>query len=117
MQAKTPRPWKCHLVTLAGGAGQPLGKGEISAPTQRVIAQVVDRLAHLGKRRRDRAPAFANDERYQLSHLVLEEIGGSLQNGGPFAGPACDPKMMRREVARASARSSSAGPAATTDPT
>src|SRR6202011_2712114 len=74
------------LVALARGAGQALRYGEIGPPAQRVIAQVVDRLAHLSECRRDRATALADDQRHQLGHMVLEEIGGTLQSGGTFAG-------------------------------
>ncbi len=76
---------ECHLVALAGGAGQPLGCCEIGPPAQGVIAQVVDRLAHLGKCRRDRATALADDEGHQLGHMSFEEIGGAFQSGGTIA--------------------------------
>ena len=82
MQAKTPRPCNVDLVALAGWAGQELGGGEIGAGAQRVIAQAIDRFAQFGDRRRDRAPALADDPRDQLGAVALVEVGGVFEDRG-----------------------------------
>ena len=79
MQAKTPRP--CNAISLRSpvGPGRGVGDGKIHPRAHRVIAQIVDRLAHLGERGRDRAAAFPDDERHQLGHVALVEIGRAFE--------------------------------------
>jgi hypothetical protein len=67
------------LVALAGGAGERRGAGKIRSCTHRVVAQIIDRLAHFAEGRRDRAPALADDQRHQLGHAALEKIGRRIE--------------------------------------
>ena len=92
-QRKIPRrdaredaaPAQLDLVALAGGAGQGGGAGKIRPRADRVITQVIDRLAHLGERVRDRAAAFPDDQRHQLRHPALVQIGRGFEVCGALA--------------------------------
>ena len=111
MQAKTPRPCSASWLRSPVGPGSALGRGEIGARAQRVVAQIVDRLAHLGERRRDRLPAFADDERHQLgAMLALVEIGRAFEDRARARRPACVPGRLRRARRGRSAWSTSRRP-------
>ena len=79
------------LVVLAGRAGQAQRRGEFGAGARRVIPQEIDCLAHLGQGRRDRASAFADDQRNQGGAISLIEIGRLFQYGGALFGRGAAP--------------------------
>ena len=75
-----------EAVALAGRARQRQRLGEIGAGAGGVVAQVIRRLAHLRQRRRDRPPAFADDERHQRRPVAFVEFGGALEDRGALGG-------------------------------
>jgi hypothetical protein len=91
MQGEDAAPVQCQLVALAGRARQELGGGEIGAGAPCVIAQVVDRLAQFRQRRRDRAPALADDAGHQFGAVALEEVGRMFEDRRALCGRATVP--------------------------
>src|SRR6516165_11195605 len=60
---------------------------------------MVEGLAYLGERRRDCTSTLANDQRHQLDHAVLVEVGGPFQNRGPFGRRGAIPGRRAKQCA------------------
>src|SRR5581483_6624331 len=71
-----------EAVALAGRAGQVQRYGKIGAGAGGVVAQVVRRLAQLGKGGRQGPPAFADDQRHQRIAVAFVKLGGALEDRG-----------------------------------
>ena len=73
-------PVQRELVALAGRAGQRQRPAEVGARARRVVAQEIDRLAHLGDaRRRCVLPASRTQSAISSAPVRSKQIGGALQ--------------------------------------
>ena len=84
MQTKTPRPEQAQLVVLAGRPGQGLRR-EALLGLVGVVAQEVDRLAHLGHAVGPASCRASPEQAAELGQARIERIGGAAQRGGAFA--------------------------------
>ncbi len=84
-----------HHIALAGRPGQRRLFREQHAAALGIIAQEVDRLAHLAQRVGERLARLAHGKRHQLGAVRLVEIGGTLQDAGARIGAELVPFALR----------------------
>ena len=83
------------MIALAGGPRQLERLRELGARAGGVIAAMIDRLAHFGKRVRQDAAALAHDQRHQRRHAHFHEVGGAVERGGALPGRHFVPARRR----------------------
>ncbi len=77
-----PAPVQREMIGLSRRTGKFDRVLEFLARLGRVIAQEIDRLAQFAQRIRQDLAALAHRQRHELRAVVLEKIGGLLQNRG-----------------------------------
>ena len=80
MQANDAAAVERQRVALARGAGQLHGRAEQAARLARVVAQVVDRLAHVALRALERLAGLAHDHGHEAGAVALEELGRGFED-------------------------------------
>ena len=102
---------KFHGAMQANGAAaaaasaccvSPVGPGSATGPmnrrraSRRVVAQEIDRLAHVGLRGGQRLAGLAHDHGHQARPVALEQVGGAVEDlRARLAPPSC-PRRARR---------------------
>ena len=83
-------PVQRQRVALARRPGQRHRAGEQAPRLRRVIAQEIDRLAHVALRVLQRLAGLAHDHRHEARLVALEQIGGAVQYlARAWRRPAC----------------------------
>ena len=112
MQANGPRPRSSEQVGLARGAPERDGPGEQPPRLRRVVAQEVDRLAHVAQRVLHRLAGLAHHDGHEAHAVALVEVGGAVEDpcalraaepvpGVPGRVRAGDRRLDRRRIRRA----------------
>jgi hypothetical protein len=81
MQTNTPRPCRCSSFDSPVGPGSAIGC-ELLARLLGVVAQEVDRLAHLGDAVGQRLAGFLGAQRHELRHARFQQVAGVFQDRG-----------------------------------
>ena len=71
-------------IALAGRSRELGRRDELGAQPRRVVAAMIDRLAHFGNRIGDDAPALAHDKRDEIGHALLQQITGAFEQPRTF---------------------------------
>ena len=108
---------QAQLVALARGPGQAQRAAELRARPCRVVAQEIDRLAHLGDAVRNGLARLAHAHRDQLGRVLLEQVGGPVERCGADVGRRGVPGGLRRHRDVDRLRRPAAASPATTVPT
>src|SRR5205823_7881899 len=75
-----------QFVTLAGGTREQVGLAKMFSGLKGVIPAKVGCFADFRHRVGIGAAALAHDERDQVEHAFLQQVGGALQNRGALCG-------------------------------
>ena len=82
-------------VALAGRPGQRHGAGEQAPRLRRVVAQEIDRFAHVALRVVQRLAGLAHDDGHQARLVALEQIGGGGEDLRPLGAAQLVPSRAR----------------------
>ena len=80
MQANGPRPLSVSVLRLARRARQLRRARRTGGAPRRVVAQEVDRLAHVAQRVLQRLAGLAHDHGHEPRAVALEEIGRGFED-------------------------------------